>query len=710
MKKVLTSVAMVLLLAGCAQKYDDSGLREKITSLETRVTALEGNIQSIQSAIGDGVFVAKVQEFVDPDTGKTIGVTVTYTNGDVKYFEISPKADYDGPVLSVIKSGSGALVWAVDGVAILVDGKEVTVYQTPVFSIDEDGNLLVSIDGSDPVVIGKVQNEGATLQDGIFTDIKVEQDKVVLTLSDDTVVNIPFAEAFKLNIEKTEYSFTTLAAIEIPYTVSAKTSGTVVGVAGYSPNDFNVSVTDSKIVVTPVTKKAAGVLLAYADSKVGLTSIVSITIEAEGVEVTDVPYSGEFDYMADGEDAVVAVHVVSNVEFDVVPVDSWIHFVNVKASAHTITLSLDDNTTGAIRTGKVNLVKPGTHTSILQTIKIGQNFVEEGGVKNLSAMGSANCYIIKKEGEYCFDTVKGNSAESVGAVASAALVWETWNNDQEVTANSVIASLSYADGKITFSTPATLKPGNALIAAKDAGGNILWSWHIWIPETAIGTDTYGLWPTPMMDRNLGALVAAKNGEAAPVESFGMTFQWGRKDPFVGPKATSGSSNATVAGTEVKQIDATMTIEETIAQPTVIGHTDDADWLTGGPDNTLWQNDLKTIYDPCPPGYKVPARDKEQPLMSSDLSTVTGWSENATNGYVTMGDPLAIFPVSGYRDDYSPGAYSKVYQRVAYWTSYASSEKKGYLLNIRLADYGNAHALGEGPKARGGYVRCVTFEE
>ena len=77
MKKLLTSVAMALLLVGCAKVYDDSALKEKIAALETRVTALESSIQSLQSAIGDGVFVAKVQELADPVTGKTVGVTVT---------------------------------------------------------------------------------------------------------------------------------------------------------------------------------------------------------------------------------------------------------------------------------------------------------------------------------------------------------------------------------------------------------------------------------------------------------------------------------------------------------------------------------------------------------------------------------------------------------------------------------------------------------
>ncbi len=616
MKKILTAFAAVLLFAACTSVYDDTALKDRVSSLETRVTTLEGSMSALQSAIGDGVFAKKVEEYVDPETGKTTGVKVTYTSGEVKYFTIHADIDVNAPVLTVMKNGAGDLCWAIDGVIVQVGGVDVTVYQTPTFNIDEEGNVTVTIDGK-TTQVGKIEIEegGATLQDGIFTNIKVEADKIVLTLSDNTVVNIPFAEAFKLNIGTTEFEYNSLDPITIPYTVSAKTAGTVVGVSGYNPKAFKVEVDDAKIVITPLKLTESVVLLAYADSKVGLTSFVNITIEAEEVEV---------------------------------------------------------------------------------------------GPKNLGKKESANCYIVTEAGDYKFPAVKGNSAESVGAVASAAVVWETWNNDEAVTAGSVIAFVSVEDGFVVFSTPETLKPGNALIAAKDASDAILWSWHIWIPATPITTNTYGLWNTPMMDRNLGALVAAVVGEPATSESFGTSYQWGRKDPFVGPKSASSGSNATVAGTEVTKIDATMTIEETIAQPTVIGHTNDADWLTGESDNTLWQNDVKTVYDPCPPGYKVPARDKTQPLMSGDLSALAGWSEDAANGYITIGDPVAVFPVCGYRDDYSPGSFSKVYQRVAYWSSYASGTVKAYLLNIRLADYGNAHTTGEGPKARGGFVRCVEL--
>ena len=713
MKKFFTLAVLALLAIGCAKEYDDTPIRDLIAGLDARISELESSISAIQSTVGDGKFVRKVEEYKDPDTGRTTGITVTYTDGNVVHFNIVPADPTQGPVFSVIRNGAGELVWAVDGVTVKMDGVDVPVYQTPTFTIDEEGNLLVEVDGK-TTNLGPVKSEGATLQDGIFTNLAVTDEAVVLTLSDGSTVNIPFAEAFKLNIETTEFTFSALDPIEIPYTVSAKTKGTVVGVAGYSPKEFSVAVEADKIVVTPLSAKSSGVLLAYADSKVGLTSLVSITVEAEGFEVTDEPYDIEVDYMAPGEDAVVTVNAVSNISFEVKPVEEWIHVASVKSSAYVITLKLDDNKTGEIRTGTVNIVKAGTE-EVVQTIRIAQlPVIDELGPKNLSKKGAANSYIVTEAGEYKFWAVKGNSGIEVNP-ASVEVLWETWNNAEEVAANSVVASVSLSGSYVVFSTPETLKPGNAVIAAKDAGGVILWSWHIWVPETEIVTADYGIYPAPMMDRNLGALVAATADAAAPVESFGLTYQWGRKDPFPGPKAVKSGDNATVAGVAVStkpgngtSAESCMTVEETIANPTVLGFTQNGDWLPAElADNTLWQNEVKTMYDPCPPGYRVPARDTESAFHSSDLSTATGWQDNAANNWFALGDPLAVFPFAGYRDDYSPGGMTHAYDRGAYWTAYSSQAAKAYYVNVRT---GSAHARAEAGKSRAGSVRCVSAEE
>jgi len=710
---------MALLLVGCAKEYDDSGLKERVSALETRVTALESNVQALQSAIGEGVFVAKVQEYADPDTGKTIGVTITYTNGDVKYFQISPKDDVDAPVLGVIQSGSGALVWAIDGVAILVDGDEVPVYQTPVFTIDDDGNLWVEVDGK-KTKLGQVQNEGATLVDGIFTNIKVEQDKVVLTLSDNTTVNIPFAEAFKIELMLDECVYTEAEPIPVHYAITAATAGTVVRVAGYNPFDFSVVVNNEEkiIEITPLTPGAAAQLLIVADSGIGLVSTATLLVEPEGLKVVDIPFSETVDYMAEGEGATVTAHIVSNVNPEVKPVDEWIHLVDVKATAYTVTLSLDDNTTGEVRTGTVNILKKGTE-EVLQTIIIGQLAAEiEEGPANLSKKESANSYLVYAPGEYKFKAVKGNSEESVGEVAKAEILWETYNNDQEVTPGSVIANVAYADGFITFATPEVLLPGNAVIAAKDANDVILWSWHIWVPATEIVNNTYSLYSLPMMDRNLGALVAATATAEAPVESYGFLYQWGRKDPFPGPAAVSGSAFAKTSGPAPSQLSGDgateackITLEQSIQNPLLMGRMNNKGWITPA-NNELWLDESKTIYDPCPPGYRVPARDAEQPLHGSDYTAVTGWTESKDFHIFGMGDPVAVFPFAGYLDDYDPASgVAKNGLRALYWTAHKSDDETAYGMNVReTTSGGNAHKLGSAGKSRGASVRCVVVNE
>lgn len=620
MKKFFTLVVLALLTVGCTVEYDDTGLKDLINGLDVRISKLEGDISALQSAIGDGKFVRKVEEYKDPDTGRTTGITVTYTDGNIVHFNIVPVDPTEGPVLSVIRNGAGQLVWAVDGIAVKVDDEEVPVYQTPVFSIDEEGNLWVEVNGKKTnlgLVVSEDATGGATLQDGIFTDLAVTDEAVVLTLSDGTTVNVPFAEAFKLNIATTEFEYETMDPITIPYTVSAMTSGTVVGVSGYNPKSFKVEVDDENIVITPLTLTESAVLLAYADSKVGLTSFVNIVIEALGVEE---------------------------------------------------------------------------------------------GPKNLGRKETANCYIVNEAGEYKFPLVKGNSDEAVAA-ASVEVLWETWNNNEEVIANSVVASVGLVDGFVTFATPAQLKPGNAVIAAKDASGVILWSWHIWVPATAIETADYGIFGAPVMDRNLGALVVATADDAIAVESFGLTYQWGRKDPFPGA-GTIGEDddNATVAGValSVTEGDDTtdeckITLEQSIQNPTLLGHSQGADWLVPF-DNTLWQNDVKTVYDPCPAGYRVPARDKSQAWHSGDLTASVGWSEG--ENWYTLGSPATVFPFAGYRDDYSPDAVCHAYDRAFCWTAYSSASdgSTAYYVNVRK---GSAHKLTEAGKSRAGAVRCVV---
>lgn len=325
---------------------------------------------------------------------------------------------------------------------------------------------------------------------------------------------------------------------------------------------------------------------------------------------------------------------------------------------------------------------------------------------DISAL-QANCFVISAPGAYKFPALMGGSEEAAGNVFGVELLWETYNNDEEVVANSVIAAVDFEDNWVYFKTPEALKPGNALIAAKDANDKIIWSWHIWIPETPITYNTYGIYNMEMMDRYLGALVAAST-DNVPVESYGLNYQWGRKDPFMGAKRVDSSSNAVVAGTEMSVASGQITMSESIANPTLYGFGDWNCWLPAE-DNSLWLDEEKTVNDPCPAGWRVPARDANQPWHSSDLTAVVGWSENEDLHYFTLGDPVTVFPFAGYRDDAGPSGIAYAGYRACIWTAHASGATSAYHLNMRSANKGNAHKLSSTAAARGGSIRCVKMD-
>lgn len=343
-----------------------------------------------------------------------------------------------------------------------------------------------------------------------------------------------------------------------------------------------------------------------------------------------------------------------------------------------------------------------------QEILLGTKFVPASGIPagrkakinfgvsakvRLSDNGTANCYIVNQPAtQYLFNaTVKGNGkaaryewtdgsgntrthAVSAADIAvkprSAKLLWTT-NSATE----TVIENVAYdsATGMVSFETPSVFIDGNAVIAvyaSEDGTGDVLWSWHIWAVENYdIDSRAFPAGDTPLsiMDRNLGALQGGRiDDDQNACWAVGMTYQWGRKDPF--PGLGGGNSHmswgdggqggagtiayspdgsiayATLYGNEqvpnkvynyndygavgtngmqpVSAADYTNDIEGALAQSVkepwryhidpnnenipYVGTTDDPDdcaWLWGNPTGDPSGGE-KSIYDPCPAGWKV----------------------------------------------------------------------------------------------------------
>ncbi|MBQ9463474.1 MAG: hypothetical protein IJU68_07470 [Bacteroidales bacterium] len=323
---------------------------------------------------------------------------------------------------------------------------------------------------------------------------------------------------------------------------------------------------------------------------------------------------------------------------------------------------------------------------------------------SLDAAGGANCYIVSAPGAYKFKALKGGSKQEIGEPASAEVLWETWNTTEEPASGSVVASAAYADDYIIIHMPAALHPGNAVVAARDADGAILWSWHIWVPQTPVTADSYGdIMGAAVMSRNLGALVDTKAEGMVDPLSYGLVYQWGRKDPFVNSPTALKNDLAAYVGAAEEVAAGQISLADAIGNPRLLGHTNDGNWMDEV-DETLWSNDEKSIYDPCPPGYRVPARNTNKPFWSGNLTAAAGWKADGTNGWLTIGEPVAVFPIAGYRDDYDVKGMAKVGARTLYWTAHGS-EAKAACADLRY-DKGT-FKLGSAPKARLGSVRCVA---
>lgn len=230
--------------------------------------------------------------------------------------------------------------------------------------------------------------------------------------------------------------------------------------------------------------------------------------------------------------------------------------------------------------------------------------------------------------------------------------------------------------------------GNALIGAFKYNQTtqkyeVIWSWHIWVAPglmSDITTQTvnenyveeWTLNDYDVLDRNLGAL-ANRPINNNSVASMGLLYQWGRKDPFIGAAYSNDqfpSTNPTgvlpvvhyYESWDAKNISSNL-IDYTITHPTHLIYGGNSSNPTGlssvteidekgnpitiggylwgtnnGLSTTVKDLGSKTIYDPCPVGYRVPPVDafvfKSPRLKPNNAGNWTAVSNTTlTNVYI-----------------------------------------------------------------------------
>ncbi|MCC8095825.1 MAG: hypothetical protein LIP05_11000 [Tannerellaceae bacterium] len=260
------------------------------------------------------------------------------------------------------------------------------------------------------------------------------------------------------------------------------------------------------------------------------------------------------------------------------------------------------------------------------------------------AGGDANCYMLKPGGNKIHIPVsQANRSTMLGEQIKAGqkllpcFIWTDHpggygvksGQSEYTVANMVV--LEDGPTAILEVTPGNAE-GNAVVGITDEEGKILWSWHLWVSNFDPNNDEshrYRFRTYEFLDRNLGALT----DDATNPKSFGLYYQWGRKDPFPSASASGSTSFVpiydesgqptqvtTLARGETGYGSGDHYLREATQEPLRFITSSEwwctSDFGTYGSESTkFWSenetsdiaNATKGIFDPCPDGWKtVPA--------------------------------------------------------------------------------------------------------
>lgn len=348
----------------------------------------------------------------------------------------------------------------------------------------------------------------------------------------------------------------------------------------------------------------------------------------------------------------------------------------------------------------------------------------------------ANSYLVNgRECNYTFDAMHKGDGQSALATASVDIVWQSKTN--------LIQYLSLDDGKVSFYVGADededdrIDEGNALIGAYDADGTLIWSWHVWAadydPDAEGGSVVFNGYT--MMNRNLGALANGNETTDEILASYGLYYQWGRKDPFIGPstyRADNGSSasmyNAKSGTVKLESVESdaeTGTADYAVQHPLeyITGTADsDYDWAWSH-DGALW-GESKTVNDPCPYGWRVAPSEAFEGLTISGTPAAADYDKF---GWTLTDDVSHSFFVGAGRRRYDNGTILNIYNPVPaeaqsrntateaqpweglYWTSDAGSGAQSpafYFWFEKKTSGGSVEYEVPYARANGMQVRCV----
>jgi hypothetical protein len=313
------------------------------------------------------------------------------------------------------------------------------------------------------------------------------------------------------------------------------------------------------------------------------------------------------------------------------------------------------------------------------------------------------------------------------AVTSAELLWQ--DADGLVTAVDI-------DGDyltLTVGKDATTKEGNAVVAAKDADGTIVWSWHIWVTKqtfadadlTTITTTDDTQSGTQGVEWQIYKVTPVNLGWVGDNVSTGTNtfYQWGRKDPFIGTGDVEfvESTTATIADniknpTKFYNVKYEKTTNKIHNNPCIERYYNL--WNATQPQwdhYSFAEATVKTVYDPCPAGFCVPTSNLYCYFQDYIGEKKTPHWDATNEGFsLNIGTSNLFFPATGQRDCTNNGKFGdSVGIHGRYWSAYAYGDKFadfGYILFFFYksdSEFGKYWGTANQDRAYGFPVRAVA---
>ena len=328
---------------------------------------------------------------------------------------------------------------------------------------------------------------------------------------------------------------------------------------------------------------------------------------------------------------------------------------------------------------------------------------------------------------------KTNSGANYG-VNDAKVVWADEAGLVQFGATKIVHDAGN-NAFVQFEVPADkIKNGNAVIAVMK-NGTVVWSWHLWfIHDDALNTVTctnfqghkykftqetlgwkYTAWSVstysaPRKVRVKVEQTVANGGvkQSAYItitqnpgntgQGYSTLYQFGRKDALPGTDAIAQGSYSFDNTTGGRSIGYAIQHPENMFINAETGSYY-WDWCNATYDN-LWSADntsqgyndnavVKTVYDPCPAGFHMPASNAFTGFTTTGQGTGLrtllnvsgdwhiGWN---FNNKITSPDATVYFPALGYRVSFD-GSFYDMGRTCFYWSAVPNSTGEGCALYI-----------------------------